>query len=361
VLAPRIALSDKSVFVTWSNPEKIFFSKSSDEGATFSKEIVIYDSSSDSIAIPQPISLVTTQGLSVYVLVYSEYESEASIVFFRSDDQGVSFDEPLILSESELGGPYYAPVLAASSNNGYVYVAWQDKNGTVLENSRDGGRTFGNRVSPFGESCNRNLHMVTENNTIHATCILEGTDTSETELGMRRFHDYKIIVYTQSMDHGLTFSSPVSLTDMDLNFATNSFLSSDGYDVFVAWDDKGNGINLRRSSDKGMTFSNTTLLTNKTDSILGGIGRSDEHAHIIVFSAPPTGKYSEMQDIFIQLVSDNGLSLAAPVNISSDNKESRDPMISIKGNMAYISWLSGEVNLPSNVMVVELPVMEIVK
>src|SRR3972149_1512931 len=141
---PRIAVSGNNVYVVWNEETmagyEIFFSKSTDNGKTFSEPINVSKSDAESLDAGLPGS-----GGNVYIVWHESTQDTSDIFFAASDNDGLSFGLPINLSTME-GIPSLTrdTQMVASGNN--IFVVWYNQNinnGIFLAKSSDGGRTFG--------------------------------------------------------------------------------------------------------------------------------------------------------------------------------------------------------------------------
>jgi hypothetical protein len=133
VLDPQIAISqDNNIYVAWeSNPQagngEIVFTKSTDNGETFENPVIISDSNSDS----QNPQLSVSQDNNIYVAWESNspQAGNGEIVFTKSTDNGEKFENPVIISDSK--GNSMNSRLAITRDN-VAHVVW-DNNATGNE------------------------------------------------------------------------------------------------------------------------------------------------------------------------------------------------------------------------------------
>ncbi len=139
-----IGVFENNVYVIWNDMTKsstnIFFAKSEDNGQTFGNPINLSNSAGTPI-INRDGSLATSDG-NIFLVWYDESEEENYIYFTKSTDEGLTFSTPINLGQSS-ETTKYAQVVANGKN---VYVVWQDHsqgNGEIfLRESNDYGATF---------------------------------------------------------------------------------------------------------------------------------------------------------------------------------------------------------------------------
>ena len=140
-----IVVNENDVYLVWnqktSNSAEIFFSKSNDNGKTFSEPINLSKSKNVSQIIRD--TQIALSGDKIFVVWHDKTDYGSDVFFIKSDDGGLTFSIPINLSqtnaESEL------PQIVANNDN--VYVVWQDfsqGNGEIfLRESNDAGDSFG--------------------------------------------------------------------------------------------------------------------------------------------------------------------------------------------------------------------------
>ncbi len=139
-----IGVFENNVYVIWNDMTKsstnIFFAKSGDNGQTFGNPINLSNTAGTPI-INRDGSLATSDG-NIFLVWYDESEEENYIYFTKSTDEGLTFSTPINLGQSS-ETTKYAQVVANGKN---VYVVWQDHsqgNGEIfLRESNDYGATF---------------------------------------------------------------------------------------------------------------------------------------------------------------------------------------------------------------------------
>src|SRR5829696_5889874 len=115
------------------------------------------------------------------------------------------------------------------------------KIGIVFERSQDKGRTFGTPISLLntGGGCEEYPQLVSHQNNVYVACTLEGIDTSMAASGLRRYHEYTMVVITTSKDSGATFDNTYTLTDIEKDRPQRPFMAASGSNVYLIWQDEG--------------------------------------------------------------------------------------------------------------------------
>jgi len=338
---PQISASGNNVYILWEKRyNMIGFSKSTDDGATFNNETTWGNESSSDISKAQ----LAVFDNNVYILMYGSDSHPHPLLFMRSTDAGSHFDKPVKVSTNVTVDSTNFPQIALS-NNGNIIVAWYSGDKILTKRSTDHGTTFNNNVVTLFTrgSCTSDLKISYSLNNIHAVCIMEGHEKREGEVpGTHYILDYKILLYVKSSDNGDTFSDPVSLTDKEHSDVDNApFIFSNENDVYIAFDNYGGSKNYKdiyfaRSSDSGNTFHNPLNVSNETKesaiSNMKVIGNNiyitwnnENNARPLIFAASTSG----------------GTIFGHPMNLSKSNSYSSQPDLAVYHKKAYAVWRSG--------------------
>ncbi len=157
---PSIAVdtSGQKVFIAWEDARNydtsqwdIYFARSTDGGLTFSPNIRIDDTGSDTSWQCAPGIAVDRAGENVYITWYDERNwnnKGADIYFSRSTDGGLSFLPNVLVNDTATTGSTHQwdPTIAVDTL-GRIFIAWVDERepvrGIYFSRSDDGGLTFG--------------------------------------------------------------------------------------------------------------------------------------------------------------------------------------------------------------------------
>jgi hypothetical protein len=158
--------------------------------------------------------------------------------------------EALISSPSI--GDGWEPAVAADPSSQYVYAAWMQyaSNGVSIyyRVSADNGATWGT-AKPLCASCGKGEYDVT-------------LVTTSTGAVYATFMQGNHIEFTQSSNHGATWSAPVQISAG--SWADKPWLtaSADGQNVYVMWASHGNVVSVS-SHNAGATWSTPLQITNE--------------------------------------------------------------------------------------------------
>jgi hypothetical protein len=334
-LAPQIAVDPSGgINVVWedsTSPNDIFFSRSSDGGATFSTPKNI---SNNPAGANNPYLAVDSGGNINVVWVGSPRTAPSIIFFSRSSDGGATFSTPIAVSTNPSHGPLVAVDFAGNIN-----VTWiEGLDGpfhAAFSRSSDGGATF--------------------------TAPKQISGLSEVDPGPRMALDSKGNIYvvwytTPNGNIYLSYSSDGGATFSNTNITNYSGFPApspsapqiaidSGGNINVAWEDNRSGpldIFFSHSSDGGATFPTSQNLSN-----MGGAGDPQIATGLngsinIVWQDSAPGN----SQVFFTQSSDGGATFSVPQNLSNDSGNSQGPMIAMDPTSnANVLWID---NTPGN-------------
>ena len=209
-----------------------------------------------------------------------------------------------------------------------IFLVWHD-NSTgneeiFLRKSTNGGITFGNTTdvsnntgiskSPQIESFGNNTFVVWQDNS-----------TGNEEIFLRK-----------STNGGITFGNTTDVSN-NTGISRSPQIESFGNNTFVVWQDNSTGneeIFLRKSTNGGITFGNTTDVSNNT-----GISRSPQiesfgNNTFVVWQDNSTGN----EEIFLRKSTNGGITFGNTTNVSNNTGISRSPQIESFGNNTFVVW-----------------------
>lgn len=335
----QIAASEDNVYVLWQNnspDQNVYFRRSTDNGATFEKVVLLSNAVSGGFASDPQMAI---SGNYVYVAWMDTPTGETSKVLFRrSMDGGATFESPQVLSNNPKGSSGIQQLLS-SGNKIYALLIdeWAEQGDYYydanLRVSRDNGKTFSEPISLLPHLSQSNMRSVSsmavrphaEGDTIYVVGVDYGDCTPEqVRCGLAAK-----IFFRKSEDGGKVFSDPAVIERPSETLAAPDELrvegpswlqvSADNRYVTIIWADANflegrQAIFMASSSDKGKTFSEVVQLDKES-----GSGSSDfpilvsTHDSTLVAwnSRDQEGNYPNVALVKI----DDG-SFTAPVNVS---------------------------------------------
>ena len=262
---PHLALDGSgNIYVAYTvvndntSNKDIFFTKSTDEGLSFSTPIIVNDSIE--VAAQRNCAItVDSAGQNVYI-VWEDWRNpqyHKDIYLARSTDGGLSFLSAVRVNDDDSAQQWH-PVIACDNSGQNVYVAWDDRRDTLhdwdiyFSRSIDYGQTFGpnyviSDTATTGSTYQYTPSMYYKNGIIY----LVWTD----------LRDYSDVYFAKSIDGGISFGQNVKVTDsLSESGANPSIATDDSANVYVVWQDTrdfgsyGHDIYFAFSSDSGQTF-----------------------------------------------------------------------------------------------------------
>ncbi len=225
---------DGNVYVSWTRfyDTTIFFSRSTDGGASFSPPYGISDqsltSNQGSIPVVGPDGVIYVAWLNF---------NQDSIRINKSTNGGASFGTPsLVANISSIPSPlpggefrtYSFPTMAVDPNNGYVYVAWSDfRNGDAdiyFTRSTNGGLSWSTPVRVNDDPLFNDAHQffpwmdVAPNGKLYLSWFDSRLDPTPQVVPML-YDEYT----TVSTDGGLTFSPNQRISEVTSDSSLGGF------------------------------------------------------------------------------------------------------------------------------------------
>ena len=223
-LAPQMAVGvDGSINVVWEDDfnfqSDISFSRSTDQGATFSPTLNLSHNAGNSFGSQIAVDLSGN----VNVVWMDDTPGNFDILFTRSTDKGATF--PSVVNVSNSPGDSGSPQVGVDGN-GNIFVAWQDNVPPVIKKDiyfavSSNGVTFSN---PPQNLSNNSGNSINPSMTVDSTGAINVGWQDNTPGKANVF-------FARSVDGGSTFTSPAQ------NVSNDSGASSD---VQVTADSKGN-------------------------------------------------------------------------------------------------------------------------
>jgi hypothetical protein len=337
---PRIALSGNNIYVVWFDADdgEVYFIKdiiNGDGTVTFG----IRTNLSNNLGISAN-PRVSTSGSGVYVAWEDDIDGSGitDIFYTNSTDNGENFSTPVNLSNNE--GLSQSPQIAVSDADN-VYVAWQDdtinpgiEQAVLVRVSTDSGISFGNvttmnspagfgsnpRIVPYGAD---DLYLVwNDPNPDYDVFFSKGT--------------------VNIADGTIDFAIPINVSNnTGFSFESQLAISGSGI-IYVAWLDDidtspFNQIYVSDSTDNGETFSLPVAISsdaNVMPSPLLSILPDNQEDLFVLWQDDNIGS----GDIFIAEITNSGLTVGAPINLSSNEGSSISARMVAFEDRLYVTW-----------------------
>jgi len=350
----QIVAKDNNVYIVWqeSVTEKpneknydIFFIKSEDNGTTFSKPINLSNNSGFS---EHPQIAISKNG--IFVIWGDNTDSNnTEIMFTKSEDNGTTFSKVMNLSNS-LQTSNNQEISAFDEN---VYVVWQDidqnsnqNSSIIFKRSIDSGNTFNDAIELANNT--NNAYPKVNSYREHVYVVWNSEDSnSGSENG-----ENSGLFFVKSSDKGNNFENSIRIAHY--NFG-ESQIAVNASDVFVVWGGLHakniKDIYFVQSDDNGTTFTDPYIIsekvtaitqsknnTNLTDKIINhptNVEISHDNPSYIVWQDKVS---QENQDIFIASNIKNDFQSANIVNLSNNTGISECPQIAVSKNYVHVIW-----------------------
>ena len=228
---PQIAVSKDGIFVVWadntnSNNTEIMFTKSEDNGTTFSKVMNLsnnsYNSNNQEISAFEEKVYVVWQDVGSNTnsdsnLKGAEKEPLSSITFRASLDNGEKFNEITQLANNTRDS--YPKV---NSYKEHVYVVWNSEN---IENGSESDKNSGLFVVKSSDNGNnfKNSIRLAHYNFGESQIAVNANEVFIVWSGLHA-KDIKDIYFVQSDDNGTTFTDPYIIAEEDTLIETKNYI-----------------------------------------------------------------------------------------------------------------------------------------
>ncbi|MDH3711327.1 MAG: glycosyl hydrolase [Cyclobacteriaceae bacterium] len=180
---------DGQVYVAWSLNERIYFDRSTDEGASWLEEDILvsnqpmgWDQNIPGVgrANGLPITLCDISSGPYSGRIYVNWsdqragEDDTDVWIAYSDDQGETWSAPIRVNDDSPGKHQFFPWATIDQTTGYIYVVFYDRRDqpadhtdVYLATSKDGGKTFNNeKISEFSFKPNPEVFFGDYNNIV---------------------------------------------------------------------------------------------------------------------------------------------------------------------------------------------------
>lgn len=335
---PQIAVDGNgNIFMAWEDDtatnSNILFSRSTDGGTTFSTPMNLSNTTGGSFS---PRIAVDSKG-GVNVVWEDSTPGNSVIMFSRSTNTGATFSTPVNVSNSTASAGN--PEVAADAS-GNLFVIWENDSaplGILFSRSSDGGATFSAPAFISSNTAGSITPQIAVDASGNISVVWEDDFSGASDIS-----------FSESADHGATFSTPKSLS-MNIGNSVSPQLAVDaGGNIDVVWTNNSPGrfdTFFSRSADHGATFSALKNLSNGTGDANTAQIAVDGGGNINVVWAdnvPPATN----PDIYYSRSSDGGATFSAAQNLSNNAGLSTNPWVTVDaGSNINVAW---EDDTPGN-------------
>ncbi|MGB5530577.1 MAG: T9SS type A sorting domain-containing protein [Ignavibacteriaceae bacterium] len=259
---------------------------------------------------------------------YTVWVDEGKILFIRSNDLGQSWSEKQILiSSNNVCG---LPTIKSDYN--YVYVLCHQYSGDyeiLFLSSTDFGQTWGPLQGISGM----------DSGSLAPQLAVSGSNLFVVwEQKTSLFNNISEINFVKSSDRGLSWSDTTNLSNSQSLHSTGTQIANSGFNLYCSWLESTSStesdIYFSKSTDGGNIWSDPVNLTNDASfqnevyMILNG------NSELYIAYVDGTS----LSDIYLIKSTDSGQTWSVPVNMTNNPGKSSNPCISIFDNYLYFIW-----------------------
>lgn len=344
----QISAIDNTVYLVWQesvndklnkNNYDIYFKKSENNGNTFSKPINLSNNTGFS---EHPQIAVTKNG--IFIVWTDDTDSNnTEIMFSKSEDNGVTFSKAINLSNNSKNSNN----VEVSAFNENVYLVWQDidydqnndKNSSIMfKSSFDSGNTFNDSIELATNTNDAYPKVNSYQDYVYIVWNSENNDLSKDIENSGLF-------FIESSDRGNTFENSIRLAHY--NFG-ESQISVSKDEVLIIWGGLHSknikDIYFVKSDDNGTSFTDPyTIQVTKPENKNSSVNKITHPTNVEVANNDPSYIVwqdiisKENQDIFIVNIK-NDASTTKIANLSNNTGISECPQIAVSNNHIYVVW-----------------------
>ncbi|MBI5180689.1 MAG: exo-alpha-sialidase [Nitrospirae bacterium] len=255
-----IAVNKGNIAIVWNDSRNgnndVFFSFSSDDGKTFSRNTRVNDDKGDSNQWYGAVAL--DKNSTAYAVWEDDRDGKSRIYFAKREAKKDSFTMNIpVVSDKNI--EQFGPAIAVNKKS-EIYIAWHDNrngnNDIFIAKSRDSGKSFEKpvRVDDTGNN---------QNDQIYPTIAVDNKNNVYIAWYDYR-HENSDIYFAKSNDNGKTFSKNIKVNfGEDERGKTGQNSPSIGRDsngnIYLTWEDKrnsktGSDVYFSRLAEKGDEF-----------------------------------------------------------------------------------------------------------
>lgn len=349
----QIESLENNIYVVWqesvteSLPEHnydIFFVKSEDNGKTFSKAINLSNSTEFS---ERPQIAVSKNGIFI-VWTDTINVNNKEIMFTKSEDNGETFSKAINISNNSKNSTNQE--ISAFDEN--VYIVWQESgknkidenidNNIIFTRSMDSGNTFKNSIDLINNSIKAFPKINSFGNNVYI--VWNNEDKNNNGLFLVKSPDKgnnfdKIIKINADNNFG---ESQISVDKNEVLISWGGLLTKNIDNVYyVKSNDNGYTFSDSNTFSKKITSFNDTRNLNELDNIIKNPLNVEVTSNNNLSSVAWQNSFSKQnEDILILLLSNQKEqnNYARLLNLSNNPSVSECPSITISNNNIYVIW-----------------------
>ncbi len=346
---PTIAGDSDYLAVSWLSSGNLQGMYSTNEGNSWS-DVITYDSE---YYIYYHDLEVEDEELYLTLSIYApndDGEYDYKIYFSKSDDNGATWTTPLEVSDSNTASRNMYPKMDVDGSD--VHISWLGSpSGTGLSiyysTSSNGGSSFSTGSQLSGTANTIDVDVTADGDSIVVSWIESGTSTGETYVVKAR----------SSSNGGSSFNSEITVSstdDADVNAVRST--NDGGNNFYISWTRTDNNDNLNivvsRSANSGTSWNSAVEIDGVGDAEQRGLGFIDADSSKIValwVDVYDGDGASSDPDIYCSYSSNDGSSWSDLEEIGSDQYYEADsfaPALAYSNDYVYAVYWDGGDNDP---------------
>lgn len=355
----QIATLENNVYIVWQEslgeklPKKnydIYFIKSEDNGETFDTPINISNNAGFS---EHPQIAVSQNGIIFIVWADNTNSNNTEIMFTKSEDNGKSFSAPINISNNLK----ISNNVEISASNQSVYIVWQDsdrktKEGNIIfKASLDNGNTFNDAIEISTNVTNSYPKINSYGDYVYLVWNNENNTKTLKDGNSGLF-------FVKSANRGNNFDKIIQIVDTNFGEAQ---LSANRDEVLVVWggihSKNIHNLYFVKSNDNGNSFTNPEIIfkniaesnnNNNDKNYNEKLAKTINHPRNVELPINDPSfivwqeKISENNEDILFMAANkqdkNNYYTKKILNISNNSGISECPSISVSGNNFYVLW-----------------------
>jgi hypothetical protein len=341
----QIGAFENNVYVVWQEsvsknlPEHnydIFFIKSEDKGKTFSMPINLSNNTEFS---ERPQIAVSKNG--IFIIWADEINmNNKEIMFTKSLDNGTTFSKAINISNTLKNSN--RPEISAYNEN--VYIVWQDTqqnntNSSILfKNSIDGGNTFNNSIELMNKTDDSFPKISSYGNYVYIVWNNENKENGGLFFvrSSNQGDNFEKAIKIEYSDSG---ESQIAVSENKVLVVWGGLDSKDIHNIyFVKSNDNGSTFTGSKTISEKITGSNNTSDYNQLTKIIKNPLNVEVNNYNLSYIVWQDTISQQNQDILLTLSNQTDNDYTKILNLSNNIGVSECPSIAISGNNVYVLW-----------------------
>jgi hypothetical protein len=341
----QIGAFENNVYVVWQEsvsknlPEHnydIFFIKSEDKGKTFSMPINLSNNTEFS---ERPQIAVSKNG--IFIIWADEINmNNKEIMFTKSLDNGTTFSKAINISNTLKNSN--RPEISAYNEN--VYIVWQDtqQNNTnssiMFKSSIDGGNTFNNSIELMNKTDDSFPKISSYGNYVYIVWNNENKENGGLFFvrSSNQGDNFEKAIKIEYSDSG---ESQIAVSENKVLVVWGGLDSKNIHNIyFVKSNDNGSTFTGSKTISEKITGSNNTSDYNQLTKIIKNPLNVEVNNYNLSYIVWQDTISQQNQDILLTLSNQTDNDYTKILNLSNNIGVSECPSIAISGNNVYVLW-----------------------